>query len=120
MFTLPFTKMSTSSQAKVCPGRSDECQPPGMTGLSGYIRLADRAISTVSRIIGPVTSETARQAASANSSRTLFWKFGVMVESTMQTLYPARSNGVDMARIPSGAVASVLESAEKENTIFLG
>ena len=50
------------------------------------MRFAARAICTVSLIIGPVTRETARQAASANSVRTRFWKFGVIVESIMQTL----------------------------------
>ena len=46
-------------------------------------------------------------------------KFGVIVESIMQTLYPARSSGVDTARSPRGAVASWLENAGKKKTTFL-
>jgi hypothetical protein len=42
-----------------------------------------------------------------------------MVESIKQISYPARSKGVETARIPRGAVASVLEKAGKKKTIFL-
>jgi hypothetical protein len=41
-----------------------------------------------------------------------------MVESIRRTWYPARSNGVASDRIPSGAVASVLENAGKKKTTF--
>ncbi len=50
---------------------------------------------------------------------TRFWKLGVMVESIRLISYPARRSGVDMARIPSGAVASWLEKAGKKKTTFL-
>ena len=40
-----------------------------------------RAISAVSRIIGPVTSEIPRHSASRTSSSTRFLKLGVIVES---------------------------------------
>src|ERR1700756_1223493 len=89
-----------------------------MTGTSGYTRLVSRAISTVSRIIGPVTRETHRHSASASSSITRFLKFGVMVESMIRTTYPARNSGVASARIAKGAVASVLENAGKKKTTF--
>src|SRR5215471_14756062 len=42
-----------------------------------------------------------------------------MVESMMQTSYPAFSRGVEMARIPKGAVASMLENEATKKTIFL-
>jgi hypothetical protein len=42
-----------------------------------------------------------------------------MVESIIQTSKPARSSGVATARIPRGAVASVLEKAGKKKTTFL-
>src|SRR6516225_6849573 len=41
-----------------------------------------------------------------------------MVESMIRTEYPARSNGVDIARSPSGAVASILENDGTKKTIF--
>src|ERR1017187_747147 len=71
--------------------------------------------------MGPVTRETARQSASWSSSITRRLKFGVMVESTIVTWYPARRSGVDTARMPNGAVASWLEKAgKKKTTFFLG
>src|SRR5580658_378118 len=115
----PFTTTSTYGAASVWCGSSDGCHPPSTTGTSGYSRLVSRAISTVSRIIGPVTSDTHRHSASASSSITLFLKFGVMVESIMRTSYPARSSGVATARMPKGAVASVLVNAGKKKTTFL-
>jgi len=36
----------------------------------------------------------------------------------MQISYPASSSGVEIARIPSGAVASMLENDATKNTIF--
>jgi hypothetical protein len=89
-----------------------------MMGKSGFHNLTARAISTVSRIIGPVTSEIARQSASLTSSSTRFLKFGVIVESISRTEYPARMSGVATARIPSGAVASVLAKEGKKKTTF--
>src|SRR5665213_3500245 len=41
-----------------------------------------------------------------------------MVESTIVMLYPARSRGVETARMPSGAVASVLANDGKKKTIL--
>jgi hypothetical protein len=41
-----------------------------------------------------------------------------MVESISVMLYPARSSGVDTARMPSGAVASVLAKEGKKKTIL--
>jgi hypothetical protein len=37
----------------------------------------------------------------------------------METSYPALRRGVDMARIPKGAVASMLENEATKKTIFL-
>jgi hypothetical protein len=36
----------------------------------------------------------------------------------MQISYPASSSGVEIARMPSGAVASMLENEATKNTIF--
>src|SRR5215813_6040193 len=36
----------------------------------------------------------------------------------MRTWYPARNKGVDTAKIPRGAVASILENAGKKKTTF--
>ncbi len=36
----------------------------------------------------------------------------------MRNSYPASSRGVEMARIPNGAVASMLENEATKNTIF--
>jgi hypothetical protein len=48
-------------------------------------------------------------------------KFGVMVESISLTWYPARNSGVATARMPSGAVASVLANdGKKKTTLFFG
>jgi len=41
------------------------------------------------------------------------------VESIKTTSYPARSRGVETAKIPSGAVASELAKDGKKKTIFL-
>jgi hypothetical protein len=41
-----------------------------------------------------------------------------MVESMIRISYPARSNGVEMASKPSGAVASMLEKEGMKKTIF--
>ena len=66
-------------------------QQRGMPAAQDDRQIADRGASpparsaTVSRIIGPVTSETHRQSASCNSSSTRCWKFGVIVESMMRT-----------------------------------
>jgi hypothetical protein len=76
-------------------------------------------MATVSRIIGPVTRETAKHRASASSSITRRSKSGVMVESIRTISYPARRSGVETARIPSGAVASALVNEGKKKTIFL-
>jgi hypothetical protein len=43
----------------------------------------------------------------------------VIVESMIRTSYPASSNGVEIAKIPSGAVASMLENDATKNTILL-
>jgi hypothetical protein len=66
-----------------------------------------------------VTSEMAKHNESAISSTTRLLKFGVIVESISLTSYPARNSGVAIARMPSGAVASVLAKAGKKKTIFL-
>src|SRR5437762_10625840 len=77
--------MSTKSASSVCRGSNDGCQPPRMIGKFLFHALTSREICTVSRIIGPVTSETPRHRASLTSSRTRCLKFGVIVESTMLT-----------------------------------
>ncbi len=41
-----------------------------------------------------------------------------MVESMMRMSYPAFSSGVDIARMPRGAVASMLENEATKKTIF--
>src|ERR1700760_1633890 len=90
-----------------------------MIGKSGFQALMVRAISAVSRIIGPVTREIPRHKASCTSSKTRFLKFGVMVESIKHTSKPALIKGVATARIPRGAVASELAKDGKKKTIFL-
>jgi hypothetical protein len=45
-------------------------------------------------------------------------KFGVIVESMRTSLYPALSSGVATARMPSGAVASLLANDGKKKTTF--
>src|ERR1700756_5980474 len=100
--------------SRVCFGRSEGCQPPRMIGKSGFHDFTARAISTVSRIIGPVTREIPRHKASRTSSVTRFLKFGVIVESMSFTEKPARSSGVATARIPKGAVASELAKDGKK------
>src|SRR5579862_5445055 len=105
--------------SSVCFGKSDGCHPPRMIGNSGFYSLMLRAMSTVSRIIGPVTSEMPRHKASRASLRALCLKFGVMVESIRTTSKPARFNGVATARMPRGAVASELANDGKKKTIFL-
>src|SRR5580698_1895642 len=89
-----------------------------MIGNSGFHALILLAMSTVSRIIGPVTREMPRQSASRTSLRTRCLKLGVIVESISTTSKPARIKGVATARIPSGAVASVLENEGKKKTIL--
>jgi hypothetical protein len=42
-----------------------------------------------------------------------------MVESMILTSYPAFISGVEIARIPNGAVASMLENDGTKKTIFL-
>jgi hypothetical protein len=37
----------------------------------------------------------------------------------IRTSYPAFNSGVEMARMPNGAVASMLEKEATKNTIFL-
>src|SRR6202051_3325978 len=88
-------------------------------GKSAFHAFTARAISTVSRIIGPVTSEIPRQSASFTSSSTRLLKFGVIVVSMSFTEKPCRSRGVATARIPSGAVASLLAKEGKKKTTFL-
>src|ERR1700731_4254940 len=90
-----------------------------MIGNSGFHAFTARAISAVSRIIGPVKREIARHSASFTSSSTRFLKFGVIVESTSFTEYPLRRSGVATARMPSGAVASELAKEGKKKTTFL-
>jgi hypothetical protein len=42
-----------------------------------------------------------------------------MVESMISTSYPALIKGVEIAKIPNGAVASMLENDGTKKTIFL-
>src|SRR5690348_5604575 len=115
----PRTTISTNSASSVCLASKEGCQPPRTMGKSLFQAFTARPIAAVSRIIGPVTSDIPRQRASLTSSRTRCFRFGVMVESIRTTLYPALSSGVETARMPSGAVASLLANAGKKNTIFL-
>jgi hypothetical protein len=51
-------------------GSSDGCQPPRIIGKAGFQAFTACAISTVFRIIGPVTGEMARHKASFTFSKT--------------------------------------------------
>ena len=81
--------MATDWPAKdIAPLIALVAEPDRMVAEDGTYRMSEaqaRAISTVSRIIGPVTSETARHSAFSSSWSVRLRKSGVMVESTTRT-----------------------------------
>ena len=111
------TTMSTYGASKGLAGRSEDASPR-MTGKSGSHFFTAFATSTASRIIGPVTTEIPRHKSVLQlPSESVSYNWAI-VESMILTSYPAFNSGVEIARIPNGAVASILEKEGKKNTIF--